>query len=286
MSTPPVNRTQIIVLLVMAGVAIGIIYFGYSLVIRTLPSMQPTAVPTLPSTQDIPDTATIQSSTNTLQPVQRPPAIYDFIVNPPEIPFGSCLTIYWDVSMPETSIRLERENEIIYDGEATQNEINDCPLTFGELTYHLEASNVGGTTNDRVSVKIIEPTPTPSSPLINNWTLLFYLNADGKYVSPKAGTIINARFNSDRSLSGFSSCNTYTGSFTLIDPDLSINNLEKSGKNCFDFEGVIEQEEDFLLLLSLTSSYVAKIDELELYNAIGEKVLVFAACKDTTCQSD
>ena len=276
------KRTQIILLILMTGISIGIISFGISLVMRTLPAMQPTPVPTLGNLRTASAEDTIPTISPTVSDNYPPPTIYQFSVIPDDINEDSCFQISWDVQENATIIRVSRGVDIILESDLHQNIIEDCPLMTGPIEYHIQAINDYGETARHQEVSISPFTPTPSSPLIQEWELLFYLGEDYAYYSLITGTKISAQFQEFNKLTGFSGCNNYEAFYSSQD-NLVISPPKSTKMDCPVPNGVMEQEDTFLKVLLSTTSYNIDKDRLELYNAGGEKILVFSVCKTEVC---
>ena len=123
------------------------------------------------------------------------------------------------------------------------------------------------------------PTSTPSAPagsgdssLIGVWDLSSF--GDPAYPdSPLPGTNISAEFSPDDSVSGGSGCNHYQGSYTAAEGTISIDAMSFTEIGCTEPEGILEQEESFLLMLSDSATFEADSDALTITTASGETLL-------------
>ncbi|MCO6449698.1 MAG: META domain-containing protein [Caldilineales bacterium] len=102
-----------------------------------------------------------------------------------------------------------------------------------------------------------EPTtPPPGSDLLGDWDLVSLYQGRAAPLPPLPGTAINIEFRADGTLTGASGCNTYNGGYTVGAGNiLSISPLAISQQICTEPEGVMEQEQAYLLLLQNASSY-------------------------------
>jgi len=102
-----------------------------------------------------------------------------------------------------------------------------------------------------------------------SWTLL-YLN--GKDLIP--GTEITLAVDGDQ-LSGTAGCNRYFGSVTSADGAPIVGMVGSTEMWCGAPEGVMDQEMDYLQALGSAVRYTAENDELTLFGADGQALLVF-----------
>ncbi len=89
------------------------------------------------------------------------------------------------------------------------------------------------------------------------WFLRSYAEP-GDLISVIDGTEITATFDSaeDR-VSGSSGCNTYFGEYKVEDDKLSILEMAYTERACLSPEGVMEQEQEYLFILSNALSFQA-----------------------------
>ena len=138
----------------------------------------------------------------------------------------------------------------------------------------------------RPDFHLARPTPTPpaptsapsapdesgDSPLIGVWDLSSF--GDPAYPdSPLPGTNISAEFSPDGSVSGGSGCNHYQGSYTAAEGTISIGAMSFTEIGCTEPEGILEQEERFLLMLGDSATFEVDADALTLTTASGETLL-------------
>ena len=100
------------------------------------------------------------------------------------------------------------------------------------------------------------------------------------------GTTITLRFASDlasgsAAVSGRAGCNTYGGGYTASEDGLTLSGVYWTEMACMDPPGVMEQERAYLNALNAAARYKVAPgggggDRLELYDAGGAQILVFA----------
>jgi hypothetical protein len=103
-----------------------------------------------------------------VDPTPNAPQIFLFSITPPyQIYQGQSLEIDWDVRGQVTSVRILRNNGVLYDRAPFRGSINDTPQAAGVYTYVLEATGPGGVNRQSRTVYVYPPvvfTPTPTSP--------------------------------------------------------------------------------------------------------------------------
>lgn len=87
------------------------------------------------------------------------------------------------------------------------------------------------------------------SPVGMNWELSGYNNGQGAVVSPQAGTIITAVFDTGGQVTGNAGCNDYRGFYTVSRMGMTIGPVGATEKYCDIPYGVMEQESCYLALL-------------------------------------
>ncbi len=100
------------------------------------------------------------------------------------------------------------------------------------------------------------------------WKLVSY---DGNI--PLAGKNMTASF-ATKEIQGSASCNTYFGTYRLKGDQISISGLGWTEMACMDPEGIMEQEQVIMKLLSESSSYSIQGDRLQITTSAGE-LLIF-----------
>lgn len=116
---------------------------------------------------------------------------------------------------------------------------------------------------------------TPS--LVAAWRLLTFDPGTGSLDPPLPGTELTAVFNEDGRLAGSAGCNRYgttyqvAGSSVTVDPLFAVTKMW-----CGDPEGTMEQEDAFLRAWIRVAAFRLQKDQLELLDAEGAAVFVFA----------
>jgi heat shock protein HslJ len=94
-----------------------------------------------------------------------------------------------------------------------------------------------------------EPTPVdPASLERTPWALESFIEG-GTVTSLIAGTTITLELNAGR-MTGSAGCNNYGGSYTIEDDELTVNELVWTEMACMEPEGLMDQEQRYLSILS------------------------------------
>lgn len=99
-------------------------------------------------------------------PVIGAPVISQFTASPLQINVGQCVTLQWNVEGSTTRVALLRNNGALWDGAPVRGSFQDCPPGAGQMTYTLQASGPGGSSQavQTVNVLTAQPTNTPVPP--------------------------------------------------------------------------------------------------------------------------
>lgn len=100
------------------------------------------------------------------------------------------------------------------------------------------------------------------------WKLINYANN-----IPLAGNDMTAEFDG-KEIQGSASCNSYFGTYRLKGDQISISGLGWTEMACMDPEGIMEQEQTIMKLLSESSSYSIQGDILQITTSAGD-LLIF-----------
>ena len=110
---------------------------------------------------------------------------------------------------------------------------------------------------------------TGSNPLSGTtWKLISYANN-----KPLAGKDMTAEFDG-KEIQGSASCNSYFGTYRISGDQISIGELGWTEMACMDPEGIMEQEQTIMKLLSDSSSFSIQGDSLQITTSAGE-LLIF-----------
>ena len=144
-------------------------------------------------------------------------------------------------------------------------------------SYRTEGNRLVLTDAEGTDVLFFVQAPeVPPAPLTETeWTLESFSSPDGQTVSSViVGTTITAVF-SDGNVTGNAGCNSYGASYVLDGMNLTIEPPISTKMNCNEPEGVMEQENRYLNLLTDVSSYRVEGDHLTLADETGTDLLVF-----------
>ncbi|KYK35859.1 MAG: META domain-containing protein [Theionarchaea archaeon] len=108
------------------------------------------------------------------------------------------------------------------------------------------------------------------------WKLDSYVNSDGNVVSVLPNTKITAQFQGG-TVGGSAGCNTYSGDYTINGNAITIGPLSSTRMYCTVPVGIMEQEYDYLTALESATGYEIEGNTMEMTNADGDVILIFAA---------
>jgi len=111
--------------------------------------------------------------------------------------------------------------------------------------------------------------------LEGEWTLLTLNSAP-----LLAGSAINATF-AEGKITGYSGCNSYGGSYTVKGDSLELGEIAMTLMACPE-EGIMEQEQAYMEALSKVTKFRLDNDRLELLDASGTALLVYARMEPFT----
>lgn len=111
----------------------------------------------------------------------------------------------------------------------------------------------------------------------NRWVLQSFSSPDYGLMTPLAGSTIDARFEATGTLSGSAGCNSYSGGFTAYDVILQTSSLSLSQSSCDSPEGVMEQEQRYMSLLSQAAQFSISAGQLNVFDSSGNRILVYLA---------
>jgi heat shock protein HslJ len=106
------------------------------------------------------------------------------------------------------------------------------------------------------------------------WRLVALVEG-GHRVPVLAGTEVRLEF-SGKNVGGSAGCNRYNATYSIEDDHLSVTPPRQTRMICPSPAGVMEQEGRFLSALQAASVYRLAGDRLELLNAAGTPICVFA----------
>ena len=91
---------------------------------------------------------------------------------------------------------------------------------------------------------------------------------------PLPGTAPSVEFSPDE-ISGSAGCNTYFGAYTAGDSEITIGDVASTEMWCMEPEGVMDQEQAFLVALRSAAGYRLSGAQLELLDAADSVILTF-----------
>ncbi|HOI57455.1 MULTISPECIES: META domain-containing protein [unclassified Methanoculleus] len=144
-------------------------------------------------------------------------------------------------------------------------------------SYRVEGDRLILTDTEGTDVLFFVQAPeVPPAPLTGTgWTLESY-SLNGEAISSViAGTTITAEFSPDGNVTGNAGCNSYGAGYVLDGANLTIEPPISTKMYCNEPEGVMEQENTYLNLLSSVSSYRVEGNRLSLANEAGTDLLTF-----------
>jgi heat shock protein HslJ len=136
-------------------------------------------------------------------------------------------------------------------------------------SYELRVVNSDdSTTSQRIEIAVIGGLTG------GRWVLQSYSTPAGGFQNVLPGTQVTARFGADGSLNGSAGCNSYSSGFTGFDRTLRVHGLSASQALC-ESQGMMDQETTYLSLLPLANSFSISAGQLEIFDAGGNRILVF-----------
>jgi heat shock protein HslJ len=116
----------------------------------------------------------------------------------------------------------------------------------------------------------------PTSLAGSSWDAISYNNGLQAVVSLVSGTSISARFGEDGRLTGHAGCNAYFAAYTAAGQAITIHPPGATRRACAEPAGVMEQEAVYLQALATATQYRMSGSRLELRNARGSLVAIYA----------
>ncbi len=123
-------------------------------------------------------------------------------------------------------------------------------------TYLLAACDVIGGDKGSNDAAVLES---------KTWVLISF-GTEGRLQTVLEGVEITARFDPDEAeVRGSSGCNQYFGDYKITRSELSIFNIAWTEMACLTPEGIMEQEEEFLAMLTASESFEIQEDQLTIF---------------------
>jgi heat shock protein HslJ len=115
---------------------------------------------------------------------------------------------------------------------------------------------------------------TPTNFEGTSWKLDTYLSTIDHIVSPMSSTELNLEFKDGR-ISGSSGCNSFFAKYTVEGKSMSFGLIGATKMYCSN-QGVMEQEQTYLMRLESVKSYKIEGNKLSLVDTNGKTVLVYS----------
>lgn len=107
-------------------------------------------------------------------------------------------------------------------------------------------------------------TPTPPPVVGPAWFLVLIQDESGQPVDPVSGSVVTASFTEDRTLTGSTHCNSYTGTYKAKESTLKITSLSFTRLAC-PTEELNSQENRYLYLFERATRYAVAGNQLQLF---------------------
>lgn len=107
-----------------------------------------------------------------------------------------------------------------------------------------------------------------------SWKLDTYLSSIDHLVSPMSSTKLTLEFKDGR-ISGSSGCNSFFAKYTVEDKSMSFGLIGATKMYCSN-QGVMEQEQTYLMRLESVKTYKIEGNKLSLIDSNGKTVLVYS----------
>jgi len=120
----------------------------------------------------------------------------------------------------------------------------------------------------------LAPSPPPAELISGTWELVSYTTGN-ELADAGPLTTITLKFGEDKRIGGNAGCNDYTGEYKTEGGLMTIKVHGATEKYCSLPAGVMDREQQYLLLLGNTTRYSIDRDELTLSYYDVKKLLVF-----------
>ena len=215
------------------------------------------------------------SPATTVTPTPVPATILSFTLNPTEIETGECTQISWQVGGDVVRIQISRNGSVLLDNATYSGSETDCLDISGTYTYRIDARGEDGQIAFSQQTLTVSDAQTGPPLEGTNWVLDSYFDGVGAMVRPVQGTAITAVFGVDGNMTGSSGCNTYGAGYTVDGNSISINTPAGTNVFCETPSGIMEQEQQYLSLLPMATSFNLSSGFLTMTDANGRLILQF-----------
>ncbi|PID87281.1 MAG: hypothetical protein CSB13_00225 [Chloroflexi bacterium] len=107
-----------------------------------------------------------------------------------------------------------------------------------------------------------------------SWDVTSYNNGRGSTVSPLIDTVLKMEFLDDGTITGNAGCNRYFGPVSEDGENINIGPLSATLALCSEPEGIMAQEQEFLVALQSAATYTIRDGVLDLRTAEGSTVVL------------
>jgi len=121
----------------------------------------------------------------------------------------------------------------------------------------------------------VEGSSTPAALAGTSWTFASLAGDDGTLTAVLDGTTVTAIFSVDGNVTGNAGCNHYSAPYTVDGESLTIEPAIRTEMYCNEPEGLMDQEDRYLALLTEVASYRVEDGLLTLMDSEGATLLVF-----------
>lgn len=115
--------------------------------------------------------------------------------------------------------------------------------------------------------------PSSLAPVVGSWDLVTYNNGNNAMEDVPAGNSITAELTPTGQITGFSGCNQYSAKYSLNGQNIGISVVGSTKTTCDP--DLMKLETQYLGLLTRANSYDTSGDQMTLYNALGDKILIY-----------
>ena len=106
-----------------------------------------------------------------------------------------------------------------------------------------------------------------------SWNVVAMLDNNQGFASVIVGTDVTMNFGADRSVSGSTGCNEYSGTYEVDGDAIEIGTVAVTERTCLEPEGAMDQEAIFLGHLPNVATFTIVDDELTLFDTDGNRLL-------------
>jgi len=150
---------------------------------------------------------------------------------------------------------------------ACADDVMNQEAAYLEALSQVQMYNITGdrlTLSDAGSTSVLVFTAQSQELAGTTWDVLSYNNGKQAVTSVLADTTITIEFGEDGTISGNSSCNSYSGSYKVTGKQIEIGPLASTMMYCAEPTGLMDQETQYLAALQTATAYGVEGTTLEL----------------------